>query len=246
MTTTVRRLAPAVAAAVMFAGFMALGIWQIERRAWKHELIERVEQRVHAPPVAAPGPEAWLQVSAARDEYRHVRVSGTWLHDAEALVQASTELGAGWWVLTPLRQADGTIVIVNRGFVATQRRDPAKRAAGDPTGEDRIDGLLRISELGGGFLRRNDPAAERWFSRDVAAIAAARRLDRVAPYFIDAERAPSISAEAPIGGLTVVEFRDNHLAYAITWFALAAMVPAATVIALREGRRRDPGDGHVG
>jgi surfeit locus 1 family protein len=135
LTPTVRRLALAAAAAVLFAGFMALGIWQIERRAWKHALIERVEQRIHASPIAAPGPEAWPQVSAARDEYRHVRVSGTWLHDAEALVQASTELGAGWWVLTPLRQADGTIVIVNRGFVAAQRRDRAARAAGNPTGE---------------------------------------------------------------------------------------------------------------
>ena len=238
--TTVRRFALAAAAAVMFAGFMALGVWQIERRAWKHQLIERVEQRVHAPPVAPPGPEDWPQVSAARDEYRRVSVSGTWLHDAEALVQASTELGAGWWVLTPLRQADGTIVVVNRGFVAPPRRDRATRVAGNPPGEDRIVGLLRISESGGGFLRRNDPAAERWFSRDVAAIAAARRLDRVAPYFIDAERAASINEEAPIGGLTVIEFRDNHLAYAITWFALAAMVVAAAVIFLREGHRRDP------
>jgi surfeit locus 1 family protein len=236
--TGLRRYALAAAAAVLFSGLNALGLWQLERRAWKHELIERVEQRVHAPPVAPPGPEEWPLVSAARDEYRHVRVSGTWLHDAEALVQASTELGAGWWVLTPLRQADGTIVIVNRGFVAPQRRDRTTRAAGNPTGEGQIVGLLRISEPGGGFLRHNDPAAERWFSRDVAAIAAARRLDRVAPFFIDAERAPSIGEEAPIGGLTVVEFRDNHLAYAITWFALAAMVVAGTVIVVREGRQR--------
>jgi len=238
--TTVRWLWLAAAAAVMFAGFMALGIWQIERRAWKHEVIERVERRVHASPVASPGPEDWPKIGAARDEYRRVRVSGTWLHDAETLVQASTELGAGWWVLTPLRQADGTIVIVNRGYVAPHRRDRATRVAGNPTGEDHVVGLLRISEPGGGFLRRNDAAAERWFSRDIAAIAAARRLDRVAPYFIDAERVPSLGDEAPIGGLTVVEFRDNHLAYAITWFALAAMVVAAAVIFLREGHRRDP------
>lgn len=221
------------AAALAFGGFVALGVWQLERRDWKHALIERVEQRAHAAPVAPPGPDEWPQVSVARDEYRRVRIAGTWLHDAEALVQASTELGAGWWVLTPLRQADGTTVLVNRGFVPPQRRDRSTRASGNPPGEVSVIGLLRISEPGGGFLRRNEPAAERWYSRDVAAIAAARRLERVAPYFVDAERGPTADADAAVAGLTVLAFRDNHLVYALTWFALAAMVVGAAVLLVR-------------
>jgi len=225
------------AATIAFAGFVALGFWQLERRAWKHALIERVEQRVHAEPIAAPVPAEWPQMSAARDEYRRVHVSGVFLHDAEALVQASTELGAGWWVMTPLRQADGTIVLVNRGFVPPQRRDRFTRATGNPQGEVAIVGLLRKSEPGGGFLRNNAPAAERWYSRDVTTIAAARQLNKVAPYFIDAGRAPSSDTQAPVGGLTVVQFRDNHLVYAFTWFALAAMVAAAAVVLIRLERR---------
>jgi surfeit locus 1 family protein len=221
-----------------FIAFVALGAWQLERRAWKHALIARVEQRVHAAPVAAPGPADWDRLSTARHEYRRVRLTGTFIHDAEALVQASTELGAGWWVLTPLRQADGTIVLVNRGFVPPQQRDRHVRAQGNPLGEVEIVGLLRISEPGGGFLRRNDPAAERWFSRDVMAISAARRLDKVAPYFVDAERALTADAQAPVAGLTVLDFRDNHLAYAITWFALATMVVAAAVALMQFERRR--------
>jgi surfeit locus 1 family protein len=237
---TVTRRLPLAAAALAFAGFLALGVWQLERRAWKHALIERVEQRVHAEPVAAPAPADWPQVSAARDEYRRVRVSGVFLHDAEALVQASTELGAGWWVMTPLRQADGTVVLVNRGFVPPQRRDRPARAAGNPEGEVTIVGLLRMSEPGGGFLRNNVPTAERWYSRDVAAIAAARRLDKVAPYFIDAGPAPSSDTRSPVGGLTVVQFRDNHLVYAITWFALAAMAAAAAHLAVKSGASGNP------
>jgi surfeit locus 1 family protein len=235
--TAAKRLAFAVAAALAFSGFIALGGWQLERRAWKHALIARVEQRAHATPVAAPAPAEWSQVSATRDEYRRVRVTGSFLHDAEALVQASTELGAGWWVLTPLRQTDGTIILVNRGFVPPERRDRRARPADNAPGEVAIVGLLRMTEQGAGFLRHNDPAAERWYSRDVAAIAAARRLGQVAPYFVDAERTPSADVEAPVGGLTVVDFHDNHLVYAFTWFALAASVAAAAVTLVRIERR---------
>jgi surfeit locus 1 family protein len=85
-----------------------------------------------------------------------------------------------------------------------------------------VTGLLRVSEPGGAFLRSNDPAADRWYSRDVAEMARARGLDRVAPYFLDADAAPNRGGY-PVGGLTVVHFRDPHLVYALTWFALAAL-----------------------
>jgi surfeit locus 1 family protein len=174
-------------------------------------------------------------VSAARDEYLRVSLSGRFMHDAETLVQAATELGAGWWVLTPLRQADGSIVLVNRGFVPPARRERGARAADNPQGDVVVVGLLRLSEPGGGFLRRNDPLSDRWTSRDVAAIATARRLGVVAPYFVDAERSPSADAAAPVGGLTAIAFRDDHLVYALTWFALSAMAAAAAVTVWRPG-----------
>ncbi len=101
--------------------------------------------------------------------------------------------------------------------------------------------LLRLSEPGGGFLRRNAPAEDRWYSRDVAAIARAHGLDAVAPYFIDADAATAAQAGTPWprGGLTVVRFRDNHLGYALTWFALALLVAGgAWRLALEETRVR--------
>jgi surfeit locus 1 family protein len=187
------RVALAVFAVIAFAGFFALGTWQVERRAWKLDLIARVDQRVHAPASAAPGQAEWPAISAANDEYRHLRVTGTFLPDKETLVQASTRLGAGFWVLTPLRAADGTVVLVNRGFVPPEARERSARTAPEPQGETTVAGLLRLSEPHGGFLRKNDPAADRWFSRDVQAIAAARGLANVAPYFIDAEAAPVLA-----------------------------------------------------
>lgn len=244
------RLLLAVCAGLVFAAFVALGTWQLKRLQWKLDLIARVEQRVHAPAVAAPGRDRWPQVTADSDEYRHVRVTGTFLDALTTRVQASTELGSGFWLLTPLRSADGSVVLVNRGFVpakAGDRQDPrdetpAARDQHDRAGATASDvsivtGLVRMSEPGGGFLRHNDPAGNRWYSRDVQAIAAARNLPLVAPYFVDADAAEGpVDRNHPIGGLTVIAFHNNHLVYALTWYALALMVAGACFWVAREER----------
>ena len=197
-------------------GFSALGIWQLERLAWKRDLIGRVESRVGAAPVPLPGAAEWPRVNARDHEYRRVRLTGVFRHDRVTLVDALTERGPGFWVLTPLAAEQGT-VLVNRGFVPADRRNDYAR----PEGPVALTGLLRLPEPGGRFLRPNRPDADLWYSRDVAAIAAARGLGSVAPFFVDAERG---SRDAyPIGGLTVVRFRNAHLGYALTWLALAGM-----------------------
>ena len=222
--------------AICVAALVALGVWQVHRLSWKLALIARVDQRVHAAPVPPPGPARWPAVTAARDEYRHVDVGGHFENDRETLVQAVTDYGAGFWVMTPLRTTDGATILIDRGFVPPNRRDRASRAAGEPSGPVHVVGLLRISEPHGGFLRSNDPAAGRWYSRDVPAIAATRGLTDVAPFFIDADATPNPGG-LPIGGLTVIAFPNNHLVYAITWFTLAAMLLATMVWLVRDERR---------
>ena len=258
------KLGWALVGLVLFSVFVALGTWQVQRREWKLNLIARVETRVHAPAVAAPGPAEWSGVTAANSEYRRVTVSGTFLNTAETSVQALTDLGSGYWVLTPLREADGTLVLINRGFVPPERRERAAHGATEAEMPGTVTGLLRISEPRGNFLRYNDPAHELWYSRDVRAIARARGLKgRVAPYFIDADAggtsaaagaSPATGASGggdaaatpalgtddprPVGGLTVIVFRNAHLSYAITWYALALLVVGAAWIVIREERRR--------
>nr|WP_211113561.1 SURF1 family protein [Azospirillum endophyticum] len=219
------------------AGLTALGIWQLERRVWKLDLIERVDARIHASPVPAPGPEAWPSVTAASDEYRRVAVTGRLMNDRETLVQAVSDLGGGFWVMTPLVTDRGFTVLVNRGFVPPEKRDPASRAEGQPQGEVTVAGLLRLTEPKGGFLRSNDPAAGRWYSRDVAAIATAAGLKDAAPYFIDADGTRSPGGW-PVGGLTVVSFPNSHLGYALTWFALDLMLVGAVLFVIRSEMRR--------
>jgi surfeit locus 1 family protein len=213
-------LAICLGCALLFSG---LGVWQLQRLSWKRDLIARVEARIHAPPAALPARAVWASLDVREAEYRRVHMRGMFLHERETLVDALTVHGPGAWVLTPLRTADG-IVLVNRGFVPRAMENTAARKEWQRSGEVVITGLLRAAEPDGRILRPNNAATGRWFSRDVAAIAAARGLHDVAPFFIDADLA---SSEGPIrGGLTVVRFRNAHLGYALTWFALAALCVA--------------------
>lgn len=225
-----------LAAALLFAALVALGVWQVERRAWKLDLIARVEARVHAAPVAAPGPAEWPRLMAGKPDYLHIVAHGRFRHDRETLVQAVSDYGAGYWVLTPLETSRGFTLLVNRGFVPPERKAAATRAAGQVPGEVTVTGLLRTTEPKGGFLQSNDPAHDAWHSRDVAAIAAKRGLVNAAPYFVDADAAKNPGGY-PIGGLTVIRFANNHLMYAITWFGLAAMVLLGMALAIRTLRR---------
>lgn len=246
--TFAKFLALAAFAAFLFAGFTALGTWQLYRLQWKRALISRVDRRVHAAPVAAPGPRLWPSITADADEYLRVRVTGLFLYRRSTLVLAVTELGRGYWVMTPLKRPDGTIIMVNRGFISEQAASQARGRAQPPSSQApaTVSGLLRITEPGGGFLHHNDPADHRWYSRDVQAIAAAHGLAHVAPYFIDADAASAAANDKPenlyhpVGGLTVVHFRNAHLSYALTWYTLALMSAAAFVWVLRDARRRRP------
>lgn len=234
-----RPLTVAAVGIALCLGFSALGVWQLQRLAWKLDLIARVDARTHAPAIAPPSPSAWARSTPKDEAYRHVRVSGVYDNAREALVQAVTELGPGYWVMTPLRASDGGAVLINRGFVAPEMAAQATRRAGLILGRTTVTGLLRLSEPHGGFLRANQPAQNRWYSRDVAQIAWARHLSHPAPYFIDADATPNTGGW-PRGGLTVVHFRNSHLTYALTWFAMAVMSAvwgAWPMVAARRGER---------
>ena len=208
---------------------MGLGVWQVQRLAWKNDLIARVDARVAAPAVVAPGMAEWGRVNKADDEYRHVTLRGVLQNDAEAQVYTLSDYGAGYWVMTPLKRDDGTVVYINRGFVPTDKRAPQTRLMGQPQGEVIITGLLRMSETKGWlFQQANDPAHDAWYRRDIAGLAQSRHIGSVAPYFVDADASPNPGGW-PKGGLTVVKFPNSHLVYALTWFSLAAMLVGVSI-----------------
>lgn len=230
------RLALLTGALAVFVLLCGLGIWQVQRLAWKTQLIATVDARLAAAPVAAPGPGDWPGLSADNAEYRRISISGRYRPDSDRLVMAVTERGPGFWVMTPLDTDQGWTLLVNRGFVPETARTPQDRDM--PEGPVTLSGLLRMSQPDGAFLRSNDPASGRWYSRDTAALAADLGLGGVAPYFIDAGAGPDPQA-LPIGGLTVVRFRNSHLVYILTWFSLAALWAGWLIYLWRRSGRPD-------
>jgi surfeit locus 1 family protein len=223
-------LAPGLATLIALAILLSLGVWQLERKAWKESLITQIETRAHG----APGdivPEAqWPGWRATDDEFRHVRVTGTFLHDKEIAVHGlmSAQRGSpvqGFYIFTPLHLPGGAIIMVNRGFVPSELRDSASRMDTQPAGDVTVTGLVRAPDHRGWFLLDNRPERDEWFTRDITAMAHARGLERVAPFWIDADPVPTATGW-PRPGQTRLAIPNNHLGYALTWFGLALTLVA--------------------
>ncbi|HEX2137388.1 MAG TPA: SURF1 family protein [Microvirga sp.] len=239
-------VAPGLAALVALGVLVALGTWQLQRKAWKEDLIARIEARAHGEPGAILPEEAWPSWRAEADEFRRVRVTGTFLHEHEAPVHglAPAERGApvqGFYLFTPLRLPSGAVVLVNRGFVPSALRDPASRPESQPPGEATVTGIVRAPEARNWFTPADAPALNRWFARDPQAIAVARGLDRAAPFYVEADATPNPGGWQR-GGQTRLDLPNNHLQYALTWYGIALTLVG--VVAAFMWRRLQPDPHH--
>jgi surfeit locus 1 family protein len=232
---------PIVFTLVVAALLFALGTWQLERKAWKEGLIAQLQEKLSADSVVLPPRERWPQLSAEQDEFRRVKFSGEFL-DQEALVYTSGSAirpnvsGPGYWVLSPARLPDGSLIVVNRGFVPEGKQDPNTRREGQPHGVTEIMGAMRWPEARGMFTPNDAPAKNLWFVRDPAGIAAAKGWGAVAPFYIDQEAPPAPGGLPKVGPLKP-SLPNNHLQYAVTWYGLALVVLISGIVFVRARRR---------
>ncbi len=224
------RLAPTLFTIPMLLVCVALGVWQLQRLEWKSGLIAQREAAIAASPARPPQTLA----EARAMEFHPVVDDGVLLHDKEIFVGATGPKGGiGFHVLTPLREPDGRIVFVNRGFIPSERKAPATRSAAQFIGMVHITGLLRLPPEGkpNWFLPDNRADLNYWFWIDLPAMAAADQLAPadVAPFYIDADATPNPGGW-PQGGVTPLSLPNDHLQYAITWFLLAAALVVIYVV----------------
>jgi surfeit locus 1 family protein len=238
-----------VPAIIAFAILVGLGAWQLQRKTWKEGLIAALTERLAVPPQALPPARTWPELEPASDEYRRVSFTALFDNAKEALVFASAsafrpdvaDSGPGYWVFTPARLADGSTVIVNRGFVPDAKKDAKSRPQGEVSGPVTLVGTLRWPDGRHWFTPADDAAHNLWFVRDPAAIAAAKGLGSVAPFYVEQET-PAPPGGLPQPGKLIVSLPDNHLQYALTWFGLAAVL-AGVFISWAVTSRGQDGDG---
>jgi surfeit locus 1 family protein len=247
-------LIPGLLALAAFLVLLALGTWQVERKAWKEGLIAALDERLAAPPLALPPSATWSGLDPAQAEFRRVSFAAEFLDGQEALVYTSgsplrTDVsGPGFWVFSPARLADGSVVVVNRGFVPEERQEAKSRPGGELRGRVHLVGALRWPEARSMFTPADDPARNLWFVRDHLAMAAAKGWGKVAPagavasagaiapFFVEQE------APVPPGGLPVVgrmhpNLPNDHLQYALTWYGLAGVLLVVFALRARSGTR---------
>jgi surfeit locus 1 family protein len=215
-------LEPTIFAVVGVAVLIGLGVWQLDRKVWKENLILTLTTRLSQEPTALPPRESWERLVPEGNEYTRVRFPAEFIDGQEALVYTAGSAfrpdvkGPGYWVFAPARLAGGSIVLVNRGFVPPGR----KNATAVPHGTVDIVGAMRWPDTRGLFTPADDPKNNVWYTRDPKAIGEAKGWAVAAPFYIEQE-SPVPPGGWPKPGKLMVNLRDTHLQYAITWFGLA-------------------------
>lgn len=209
------------------AVLLALGTWQVQRLHWKEGEIAKRQERSEGPGIALPADFP----DPAGVEFTRVALNGAFLHEAEFLLGARTESGrVGYNVVTPLLLDDGRTLLVNRGFVPENRRDPASRAEGQVAGPQAIEALLRTDGWKGvDFAKPPNKSEERfYFWLDLPVMAADLEGIVTDGSVITEIYADAVASEVPgglpIGGQTRITLKNDHLEYALTWYSFAVIL----------------------
>lgn len=217
---------PTLLALPVLAALIALGNWQMARLAWKEDLLARIEAGLAAPPRPLPPAAEWPALDAQTLRYTRVAASGSFDHASEVHVyQPALDGTPGYHIITPLHLEGGGVVLVDRGFVPPDRKEPATRPEGLIAGPVRVRGILVEPEARNPFTPDPDTAANIWHHRDPADIAAHLGVAPVFPLILEAE-AGADPAVLPRGGQTRLGLRNPHRGYALTWYGLAAVLVA--------------------
>ena len=202
---------------------LCLGSWQVQRLFWKENLISTRQSRFTAPIVAPPTATADPTI-IEEFEFRRVRIEGVFLHDREMFLGARSLMGhLGYHVITPLRRADGSLILVDRGWIPLDYKDPTLRTAAQSRGTVLLEGALRTGGRKGRFTPDNVPKNNFWFYVDLPAMASYAGLEPLATWYVEAGDFPNPGG-FPVGGQLKVDLPNDHLEYAVTWYSLALVL----------------------
>jgi surfeit locus 1 family protein len=212
---------------------LALGSWQVQRMMWKNDTNAFRQARAQSEAIALPADVEDIDAM----QFRPVWLEGHFQHEKELFLAArSYRSNPGYHVITPFERTDGSVVLVNRGWIPLDRRDPASRAEGQIEGMVRIEGLLNTSVEPGWMTPDNVPDENFWYWLDMPSLSAQAGI-AARDYLVDAGPATNPGGY-PIGGQTILELRNSHVQYVVTWFAMALTLGVITILMLRGARRR--------
>jgi surfeit locus 1 family protein len=248
--TKARKIGLLVFATLLMAILLGLGAWQLQRLQWKENLIAQSKSAVNAKPVSLTDIEAGLENGYDVNLLR-VRMTGIYHHDLERYVYRSNGKKPGFHVVTPFIEETGYVVLVDRGWVNEKNRLPKDRQdARKPEGKINITGITRVHATG---LKMFLPDADRkkniwyWYDRNGLAQSYPEGLGQSADGQMAITAALFLQVEPggePGNGLwpqippVEIKLTNNHLQYAITWFALALALLVMGILFFQSGREK--------
>jgi surfeit locus 1 family protein len=197
---------------------IALGTWQVNRLAWKEGIIAEIAAaNEKAPLTALPKDEAALPAL----QFAKVSLKGAWLNAPEFHLSPRYYNGKlGYWIIAPFKLTDGRILLVNRGWVPSEKKMPETRPETRVRGAGTITGLVRVSDERNYFTPDSQPTRNVWFGRDVAQMAEFGKLQNVLPLMVDVVGQQDKS-KLPVPSDGTIKLKNDHLAYIITWYGIA-------------------------
>ena len=233
-------LIPAAVALAALAVLLGLGTWQLERKAWKESLIAKLERRLNDAPVALPPPAQWAAMTPDDWEFTRVRARVTFYPVRDAMVYTPNSpirddvKSPGYLVFVPVRLADGSQIVINRGLVPGRDYPQGE-------GTQEIVGAIRWPEPSSRWIADHDDSdASIWYVKNPKLMAEVKRWGDVPPFYIEQE-SPEPSGGLPHPARLNPTLRNDHLQYAITWFGLAAVLVVMFAVWLARRRREERG-----
>lgn len=209
-----RLLAPILIGLLGAAILVGLGVWQVQRLAWKEGVLADIEARIAGDPIALPA-----EPDPAAHRYAPVVLSGQ-VGAEELYVLTSTRAGgAGYLTISPFTTGDGRRILIDRGTIRAEDRDAAR-----PSPETTLRGNINWPDDRTPATPENDVEANVWFARDVAQMADVLDTE---PLMVIVSETQADLGTVPVP-VDTSAIKNDHFEYAITWFSLAAIWLAMT------------------
>jgi len=209
-----------------------LGSWQVQRLMWKRDLIATIDAQMVEPPLPLGQEKPDLQ----QTQYRRVSLEGVFLDSFEQHLFTGPKVikgKPGYDILTPFQLKDGPIILVNRGWVPTEKKEAGQRPDTVGIGMTTIEGMVHRPESKTWAIPENEPENNLWFFIDVAAMLDGVEGNKWDHFYVRATSAPT---PLPIPGQATVTIRNDHLQYALTWYALAIALLVIYLLYRRKNR----------
>lgn len=204
---------------------VSLGNWQVQRLAWKQEILAEIDGRIAAAPI-----EISAEVSEENDRFLSVRGEGRILDEELHVLASSKQTGAIYRVISPFEMSDGRRIMVDRGWIKTDQKDTPRKAT-----FAEIEGNLHWPQEIDSYTPKNDVAGNIWFARDVPQMAEALNA---APILVVLSKTSETDPAVTPMPVTSAGIPNDHLNYAVTWYGLALVWLVMTLYYLRRMRAK--------